>query len=128
MIERTRIVQVRGMPLTGQAKRDYQRQWIRAKRHRQKLKAEGRIVEPLSNPKPISVEPLANSCRTQTVEPTVMDLQAKMDAICNKPSPTYDMPPAYNPRIHKPGDTVLLKGKAVTVPEIDAEGNQIYAL
>jgi hypothetical protein len=111
------------MPLTGQAKRDYQKQWIKRKRLRLKLKAEGRFVEPLSNPKPDSVEPLADSCRTRTVEPTIIDLQAQMDAICAKPNPTYDMPPAYNPRVHKPGDTVLMKGKVVIIPEIDAEGN-----
>jgi hypothetical protein len=33
--------------------------------------------------------------------------------------------PLYNPSIHRAGDTVMLKGKVVTIPELDADGHPI---
>ena len=98
-----------------QAKQAYQRAWIRSKRMRSKLKAEGRIVEPLSNPEAISVEPKYN---------TLPDLQAAMDAITAKPIILEDVP-TYNPAIHKAGDKVMLRGRVATVVETDAEGNPL---
>jgi hypothetical protein len=114
-IDEQKVIREGGtMPLTGQAKRDYQRQYMRDYRRQGKGKSPAKkrtdSVRPSLDPVRPDVRPLK-------------DLQAAMDAIVARPITVEPLPPVYNPRVHKPGDTVLMKGKVVIIPEIDAEGN-----
>lgn len=33
--------------------------------------------------------------------------------------------PIYNPRLHRPGDTVRINGKVIVIPELDGDGQPI---
>jgi hypothetical protein len=86
--------------LTGDAKTQYQREYMR----RRRAAAKGLTV------RPNSVRPV------MPVRPIV--------------APEPIEPPIYNPSVHKPGNTVRMrqgnKFITVTVPELDADGNAIY--
>ncbi len=43
-------------------------------------------------------------------------------------SPSHDSQaiPIYNSAMHKPGDTVMYKGKVVTIPELNIDGYLMY--
>ena len=122
------------MPLTGQAKTDYQREYMRNRRAGcpvspvQSVASEQGItksvtVTPSVRPLPESVRPEPDiAVRTEDI---LSDLRAKAQAIIDRPVEEVVEIPVYNRNIHKPGDTVLLQGKVVIVEETDAEGNTI---
>ena len=118
------------MALTGQAKRDYQREYMRKRRSANKLDP----VRPKApNVRPNMLDPVVN---IKTPADILNDLKAKTQGIIDgKPQthtqpPVDDLPPFYDKGIHKPGDRVRVRQGAgwiiQTVPDMDAEGNILY--
>lgn len=106
--------------LTGQPKKDYQREWVRQKRAR------------------------VRQGSTHSVRPDKIDLKSKLAGVglkvdkdgvldatglTRKPLETSlnSRVPLYRKGISKQGDTVRMpSGEIVVVPELDELGNQIY--
>ncbi len=92
-------------------KREYQRRWVKEKRQHVEPS-----VEPMSNP----VRPKPEELRQLIKNIENRPLEIRTSGNCG-----YYSAHLYNPSIHKAGDTVLVKGKVVTIPLLDAEGREI---
>jgi len=95
--------------LTGQAKKDYQREYMRKRRATMP-------VRPVLDP---SVRPVG-----------ILGLRMDGNKILGldktaTPTMPKERPPVYNPVVSKPGDKVIYNGQVVTVPELDADGHPI---
>ena len=128
------------MPLTGQAKTDYQSRYMT--KYMQDYRA-GIRRRKVVKTQPIpdkSVKTQTESVKThvipvtitpESVEPvsqqpvSLSDLRAKAQAIIDRPVEEVVEIPVYNRNIHKPGDTVLLQGKVVIGEETDDLGEII---
>lgn len=129
------------MPLTGQAKTDYQREYMKRKRSNAVLDPPVRptVLDPLGPVRPATVntKPVPNQEKLAKLR----HLIANPDALQSARSPVKEeantILPMYNPRcsrgnkrIHKPGDRVRMAGPTgkiieVIVPELDEEGNPV---
>ena len=98
--------------LTGQAKTDYQREYMR-KRRRSNTGLTGSNKDDLST----------------KLESAGLTIEGNQLSISSKSSPIKQESntriPLYNRRMHKQGDVVMLGGQVVTVPELDADGNPL---
>lgn len=109
------------VPLTGEAKKEYQREWVRQKRAkgstRQVRQIEGSTVEPKRGEAPLV-----------TKQETLTHLRQIIEAAQSKSSSLEEQSNTrlYNPLAPQIGKRVRMpSGDIVVVPEMDDEGSQI---
>ncbi len=89
--------------------RGYMREYMRAKRH------------PMLSPVKSPIVPIPG---------LIMDgnriIGVDKTAAPTMPVQPSNRPALYNPMFHRVGETVIVSGKVVTVPELDADGHIIY--
>ncbi len=118
--------------LTGQAKKEYQRKYMldymRRRRSNKGVTITPKGVTVIPDPVKTSLRPTVKT-QVEPVKPidVLSELRAKTQAIIDQPADEEVVVeiPVYNRNIHKPGDMVLLRGKAVTVENLDADRNVI---
>ena len=110
--------------LKGQAKTDYQKEYMRKRRSngadvRPVLRAVPKPVRSNGNVRPNVLDPI--------VRPKKAALQSIIDSIQSKESQVSTVP-LYNPSVHKAGDRVLVSSPynrkliETVIPELDAGG------
>jgi len=113
------------MPLTGQAKTDYQRDYMR-RRQGTKSPRVGLITSGGSNNTGSNKADLETRLRKVGLN---LDGNRILDALGAKSSPlskeSSGKLPSYNKHVSKTGDRVIKDGVEVVVPSLDADGNEI---
>ena len=110
------------MALKGQAKTDYQRDYMRKRR--------SNTYEPL-DPRPVVLDPKEKRL-AEARAVLEMALQPKTDVLKSTTNPLKEESnsiPWYNPSVHVPGDRVRVRqGKGFTevvIPQLDAGGQPV---
>ncbi len=111
------------MALKGQAKTDYQREYMRKRQGTKKPRA-GLITR--------SNKPDIGSNKDESKQETLVELRKLIsgDALKSKSSPLKEQSnsriPLYNYTVHGPGDKVRMPdGQVVVIPDLDADGYPI---
>ena len=118
------------MALKGQAKKDYQRNYMRS------LRLKGRVVRPALDPvRPGVKTPGKTNLKAKLAKAGLnigkdgtLDLtQSTREPVRPESNTTV---PMFNPSIHKAGDKVMVyQGKRLietVIPELDADGHPVY--